>query len=95
MTQVTALDADNITKIGIGVIIGLIVLGFLISMIITAIVGRIIVVVFVVLLAVFVWQQRTSVQDKISKHKCDLSATFFGLHLDAPADVQKYCRRHA
>jgi protein-S-isoprenylcysteine O-methyltransferase Ste14 len=84
-----ALDAGNITKIGVGVIVALVVIGVLLSLIITAIVGRIIILVVVVLLAVFVWQQRSSIQDKISEHKCNL--TFFGMHLDPPDKLDKYC----
>jgi protein-S-isoprenylcysteine O-methyltransferase Ste14 len=95
MDRVSALDANNITKIGVGVIIALVVLGVLISMLVTALIVRVVVVAVVVLLAVWVWQQRTSIQHKISKEKCDLSATFFGLHLDAPSDVRAYCRSHS
>jgi protein-S-isoprenylcysteine O-methyltransferase Ste14 len=84
-----ALDAGNITKIGVGVIIALVVIGFLLSLVITAIVGRIIILVVVVLLAVFVWQQRSSIENKISEHKCNL--TFFGMHLDPPDSLKSHC----
>lgn len=92
MGPVQAINAGDITKIGIGVIVALVVIGVLLSLIITAIVGRIIILVVVVVLGIFVWQQRTSVQDSVNKHKCDLSATFFGIHLDAPDDVKRVCR---
>ena len=92
MTEVAALNAGDITKIGVGVIIALVVIGFLLSLVITAIIGRIIILVVVVVLGIFVWQQRSSIEDKVSKHKCDLSATFFGIHLDAPSDVKSYCK---
>ena len=65
MTHVDALDAGNITEIGIGVIIALVVIGVLLSLIITAIVGRIIIAVIVIGLGIWVWQQRTAIQDKI------------------------------
>jgi hypothetical protein len=84
-----ALDAGNITKIGVGVIIALIVIGILLSLLVTAIVGRIIILIVVVLLCVFVWQQRSSIENKISEHKCNL--TFFGMHLDPPDSLTKYC----
>lgn len=84
-----ALDAGNITKIGLGVIVALVVIGSLLSLVITAIVGRIIIVIVVVLAAIVVWQQRSSIQDKISHHKCNL--TFFGMHLDPPDSLDKYC----
>jgi hypothetical protein len=87
MTNVDALNAGSITKIGIGVIIALIVIGVLLSLIITAIVGRIIIAVIVVGLGIWVWQQRTAIQDKIDAHKCPKSESFFGISIDA----NKYC----
>lgn len=84
-----ALDAGNITKIGVGVIIALVVIGILLSLVITAIVGRILILVVVVLLGVFVWQQRTSIEHKINTHNCNL--TFFGVHLDPPDSLKQYC----
>jgi hypothetical protein len=87
--MVEALDAGDITKIGVGVIIALVVIGILLSLVITAIVGRIIILVVVVVLAVWVWQQRSSIEDKIGKHQCSL--TFFGMHLDPPDSLNKYC----
>jgi hypothetical protein len=95
MTHVDALDAGNITKIGIGVIIALVVIGIVLSLIITAIVGRIIIAVVVIGLGIWVWQQRTSIEDSLNKHKCDLSASFFGFHVNAPQDVKHYCKTHA
>ena len=50
--------------------------------------------VVVIVLGILVWQQRTSVQDEFDKHKCDLSATFFGIHLDAPDSVKQACAQH-
>lgn len=85
----TALQTGDITKIGIGVIIGLVVLGFLLSLIITAVVGRIIILVVVVGLGIWVWQQRTSIKDDIDN--CHLSGTFFGIHVSAPDSVVRHC----
>ena len=85
-----ALQSGDITKIGVGVIIGLVVLGFLMSLIITAIVGRIIILVLVVGLGAWVWQQRTTLKDDIDK--CHLSTTFFGIHVSAPKSVVDHCK---
>jgi hypothetical protein len=84
-----ALESTNLTKLGIGVIVALVVVGLLLSMIITALVARVVILVVVVGLAVWVWQQRTSIRDDIDK--CHLSASFFGVHVSAPADVVKRC----
>lgn len=91
MSSVAALDSGQITKIGVGVIIGLVVVGLLLSLIITAILGRIILAVVVLVLGIVVWQQRTTIEENVSKHKCDLNATFFGIHVQAPDDVRKAC----
>ncbi|MGN6607528.1 MAG: hypothetical protein ACTHMS_11050 [Jatrophihabitans sp.] len=90
-----AVDASSLTTIGIGVIVGLVVLGLLIGLVITAIIGRIVVALVVVVAAVVVWQQRTAIQDKVDKavqeHRCDLSASFFGLKVDAPQKLRDAC----
>lgn len=91
MAPVQALNVQDITKVGIIVIVALVVIGALLSIVITAIVGRIIILVVVVGLAIFVWQQRGHVKDQINSHKCDLNATFFGIHLDAPDSVKRQC----
>ena len=85
-----ALQSGDITKIGIGVIVALVVIGFLLSMIITALVGRIIILVVVVGLGIWVWQQRTSLKDDIDN--CHLSGSFFGIHVSAPASVVEHCK---
>ena len=91
MTSVTALDSTQITKIGVGVIIGLVVVGFVLSLIITAIVGRIIIAVVVVALGVLVWQQRTVIEDHVKK--CQLDMSFLGIHVNAPNHVQQACQK--
>jgi uncharacterized metal-binding protein len=90
MSSVEALDSSQITKIGIGTIIALVVIGFVLSLIITALIGRIIIAVVVVALGVLVWQQRTSIQDHVKK--CHLDMTFLGIHVNAPKDVTQHCR---
>ena len=89
MAAVEALSSSDVTKVGIIVIVALVVFGALLSIVITAIVGRIIVLVVVVALGVLVWQQRTHVKDQIDK--CDLSVSFFGVHIDAPESVVTEC----
>jgi protein-S-isoprenylcysteine O-methyltransferase Ste14 len=91
MSSVQALNSNDITKVGVIVIVALFVIGLLLSMVITAVVGRIIILVAVVVLAIFVWQQRTHIKDQFDK--CKLQATFFGIHLDAPDSVVKNCQK--
>jgi uncharacterized metal-binding protein len=90
VTYVSAIDSSDITKIGIGVIIALVVLGFLLSLVITAIIGRVIIVVVVVVLGIFVWQQRSSIQDNVKK--CHLDMSFFGITINAPDSVVQHCQ---
>lgn len=92
MNSVEAINAGDITKIGIGIIIAMIVIGFLLGLLITAILGRIIIAVVVIVLGIFVWQQRSHVQDEFNTKVCGLNATFFGIHLDPPDDVRQKCR---
>jgi uncharacterized membrane protein (DUF4010 family) len=91
MSSVAALNANDITKVGVIVIVALVVVGALLSMVITAIVGRIIILALVIVAGVFVWQQRTHIKDEINTNKCNLQATFFGIHLDAPDSVKQAC----
>jgi Na+/proline symporter len=95
MSSVQALNANDITKVGIVVIIALVVIGVLLSIVITAVIARVIIAVVVIVLAIFVWQQRGHVKDQINSHKCDLNATFFGVHLDAPDSVRQACLQKA
>jgi protein-S-isoprenylcysteine O-methyltransferase Ste14 len=92
MTAV-ALNSDNITKIGVIIIIALVVIGALLSIVISALIARIVILVLVIGLSVFVWQQRTHLKDKFDK--CDLQATFFGVHFDAPQSIQQQCQHRA
>lgn len=90
MSSVEALSSDDITKVGVIVIVALVVIGALLSFVITAVVGRIIILVLVVGLAVLTWQQRTHIKDRFDD--CKLHATFYGVHLDAPQSVIDRCR---
>ena len=87
--MIEALDAGDVTKLGVGIIIALIVLGLIISMLITKLVVRVIVAVAVVVLAFVVWQQRTSIEHRIDHHKC--SFEFLGVHLDPPDQLNRAC----
>lgn len=91
MASVQALNSDDITKIGVTVIVALVVIGILLSLVITALVARIVILVVVVGLSVLVWQQRTHIKDRFDQ--CKLQATFFGIHLDAPQSVIDNCRK--
>jgi Na+(H+)/acetate symporter ActP len=91
MSSVEALNANDITKVGVIVIIALVVVGALLSIVITAVVGRIIILVLVVVAGAFVWQQRTHIKDEINSKQCNLHATFFGIHLDPPDSVKQAC----
>ncbi|MDQ2797449.1 MAG: hypothetical protein M3Y06_09845, partial [Actinomycetota bacterium] len=89
MADVQAINAGNITTIGAGIIIALVVIGILLSLVITAILGRVIILVLVIVLAAFVWQQRGHIKDEFTKKACGLNSTFFGIHVDAPDDVKQ------
>lgn len=86
----TALQADDVTSIGIGVIVVIVVLGFLLSLVFAKIIAKIVVLVVVVGLGFLVWQQRTSVENKIKDKTCS-GYTFFRIHVDPPDDVVKAC----
>ena len=100
MQNVEALQSTDVTKIGIGVIVALVVLGVLASLIVTAIVGRLIILVVVVALGIFVWTQRTSIQNKVDDFKhghvasCQFDKTFFGIHVKAPASLVAECEKN-
>ena len=100
MSTVEALQSTDVTKIGIGVIIALVVVGALMSLVITAIVGRLIILVVVIGLGVFVWQQRASIQSKVDDFKhghvasCQFDKTFFGIHVKAPASLVAECEQN-
>jgi hypothetical protein len=85
-----ALQSTDLTKLGLVVIVGLLVVGVLLSLILTALVARIIILVVVVGLAVLVWQQRSSIKDDIDN--CHLSRSFFGITVHAPQSVVNRCK---
>lgn len=93
-TTVQAISSDNITGIGIGVIVVLVILGFVLAALLTQIIVRLVIALVVVVLAIVVWQQRGKVEDEINSRTCKLDqATFFGIHVDAPDSVRQACNR--
>jgi hypothetical protein len=90
MSAALALDSSQITGVGIGVIVALVVIGALLSLVVTALVGRVIILAVVVALGVIVWQQRTSIENHVKK--CQLDMSFVGVHVNAPADVVQKCK---
>lgn len=93
MSRLDALNAADITKVGVVVVIALVVIGVLLSLVITAIVGRLLVLAVVVVAAILVWQQRTHVENAFTSKACKLSTTFFGIHLDPPQSVRDACTK--
>jgi protein-S-isoprenylcysteine O-methyltransferase Ste14 len=91
VSSAAALNAADITKVGVVIIVALVVIGALLSIVITALVWRLVILAVVVALGIFVWQQRTHVKDQINAHTCNLHATFFGFHLDVPQSVVERC----
>ena len=61
-----------------------VVIGALLSFLLTRLIARVIILVVVIVLGVFVWQQRNHVRDDVNTHACNLNATFFGVHVNAP-----------
>ncbi len=91
---VEALSAGNITTVGTGVIIAIVVIGALLALLVTRLLMRVFLLVVVVVLAALVWQQRGHVENEVNKKACNLNATFFGIHVDAPDSVKRACRDH-
>lgn len=89
--SVAALDSNRITTIAVGATVALVVIGLLLGLVISALIGRVLILVVVAVLAAVVWQQRSSIEDKVSK--CHLSGTYFGVHWQAPKDVVAQCQK--
>ncbi|MDP9093184.1 MAG: hypothetical protein M3N95_09665 [Actinomycetota bacterium] len=87
-----ALTASQVPNIGTGLLIGLVVVGIVIALIVSSFVSRIVIAAIVLALGTYVWQQRTVIEHRITKDKCQLSTTFFGIHVKAPADVVQACQ---
>ncbi|GAB2472676.1 hypothetical protein [Jatrophihabitans fulvus] len=93
MQTVTALGAENVTALGVGVILVIVVIGVLLGVLIAKLIVRLIITLVVVVLAIVVWQQRGHVEDEVKSRACNADTTFFGVHLDPPDDVKQACAR--
>ena len=91
MDSAGIVNTGNITTIAIVAILVVVVIGAVLSFVITAIVVRLLIVVVVVVLGLLVWQQRSSIQDKVNTKACKLGTTFFGVHVDVPSSVRSAC----
>jgi uncharacterized membrane protein len=83
---VQAINADDITKIGIGTIVVLVIIGLILGALITKLIVRAVIALIVVVLAIVVWQQRGHVRSEYDKKACGVDATYFGVHVDPPGD---------
>ena len=93
MTADVALGSGDVTTLGVGLTAALVVVGLLLVMAVKALVVRVVTVAVVIVLGVVVWQQREHVEDAYSTRNCDLGATYFGIHLDAPDSVRRACEQ--
>jgi hypothetical protein len=91
MSADVALKSNQITAIGIGATVVVIVIGVLLALVITAVVGRLIILIVVIALGVVIWQQRAEIQDHVNK--CELNMSFVGVHVDAPQSVVDKCKQ--
>jgi type II secretory pathway pseudopilin PulG len=90
---VIALNVDQVGKIGVGLLIGLVVVGLVLGFLLTTLVARIVIAAVVIALGTYVWQQRVTIQHDLTKNRCQLSTQFFGIHVKAPADVVAACQK--
>jgi hypothetical protein len=88
MTDV-ALSSDQISGLSIGVIIAVVVLGLIVGLIVNAIVARVVIAVVAVGLAVLVWTQRTSLENRV--RDCDTNVSFVGVHVNLSSAAQSRC----
>lgn len=89
MNTDVALGSDDLTTLGVGLTIALVIVAVLIVLAVKALVVRVVTVVVVVVLGVVVWQQREHVRD--AYNSCNVDVTYFGIHLDVPAGVRQAC----
>ncbi len=89
MNTDVALGSGDLTKLGVGLTVALVIVAVLVVLAVKALVVRVVTVVVVVVLGVVVWQQREHVRD--AYNSCNFSATYFGVHLDAPQSGRDAC----
>lgn len=84
-----AFSSDQIGKVAIGLIVAVVVIGFVLGLVLNAIVARIIVAVVAIGLAVLVWTQRTSLENRV--RNCDTDVSFVGVHVNLSSAAQSRC----
>lgn len=83
-----ALDVSQAKNLALGGIAAVVVVGLILGLVVSALIGRLIVLVVVVALAVVLWTQRSSVEDRV-KH-CNTNVSLLGLHVSlSPSDQQR------
>jgi fumarate reductase subunit D len=92
--MVEALGVNGVRNLGTGLIIAIVVVGVLLVLFISNLIARVVILVVVIVLGLWVWQQRSAIEHRLTKDKCQLSTTFFGYHVKAPPDVVQACRNH-
>lgn len=90
MIAVSALSSTSIGALGVGTIAVVVVIGIVLAVVISAVLARLLIMLIVIALAIVVWQQRSSVETAVKNCKANLS--FFGVHVDVPANVRQACR---
>jgi hypothetical protein len=84
-----ALSSDQIGKLAIGVIVGVVLLGFIAGRIVNAVIARIIIALVVIGVGVLVWSQRNSIETRVKN--CDTNISFFGFHTTLGTTAQARC----
>lgn len=88
--MISALDSDSIGALSVGVIVALVVIGLVLTLVVSALIARLLIVVLVVALCVFVYHQRTTIENHVKD--CNRNMSFVGLHVDLPRSVAQKCR---
>jgi hypothetical protein len=84
-----AISTDQIGGLAVAVIIAIVLVGFLLGLFINAALARIVVALVVVALAILVWTQRTSLQNRVKN--CDTNLSFFGVHTTLSSSAEAHC----
>ncbi len=87
-----ALSTDQIGTIAVVAIVALVVVGLVVGLVMNKAVGRAVLAILVIGLAIVVWTQRSSLEDRVKK--CDTNVTFFGFHVNLSSAAQARCAGH-
>jgi uncharacterized membrane protein len=87
----SSLDSSDITKVGVGSTIAIVVIGLILLMVVGALIARVLIVIVVLVIAAFIWQQRSVIEDHVKNCQNYKSLSFFGFHIDTPKSVQDVC----